>query len=164
MRLVTEVVATALAGILVVCSDPNGPTIDASTILKYGVSFGFCSGYCSDSIIIKQDEYLFVRSGTNLPDSTMRLDDVDAVLQELNKVDLNKFLQLDSIIGAPDAADGGREFVYIRNNSIDKKVVFSRNTTVSVIEKLVDELRKLRSNQYEDIQGLASTLTENGHG
>jgi hypothetical protein len=92
--------------------------------IKYGTSFNNCIGYCYRTVTISDSIIEYEKEGRNLngelPDfhATMPIDhDYWINLQE--SINFDSFMQLDSIFGCPDCADGGAEWIEI--NTIDKK-------------------------------------------
>lgn len=88
--------------------------------LGYGTSFGMCAGYCSNEMRLKSGAIIYSRSGWN--DEVKPIICTEKLTQlswdSIKKsVDLNVFLSLSEIIGCPDCADGGSEWLEIENFS-----------------------------------------------
>lgn len=58
-------------------------------------------------------------------------------------------MELDSIYGCPDCADGGAEWIEIQDDQQIKKVTFEYGDTLAPIENLMLELRDLREAYLE---------------
>ncbi len=63
-----------------------------------------------------------------------------------SKINLRGFFQLDEIIGCPDCADGGAEWIEIRTIEKTQKVTFGYMNEPSVVNNYIDELRAILSN------------------
>ncbi len=119
------------------------------TNIKYGTSFGECIGYCKHDLELKQVKVIYNCSGwvdsvqpvsktENLSASAW-----DSIQSNLN---VNTFFQLDEIIGCPDCADGGSEWLEIKlANGESHKVVFEYFKEPDVIKSQIEKLRKMLS-------------------
>lgn len=135
-------------------SDDSDPQSDIVKI-GYGISFGECLGYCIRTLTIDQDSIQFVKSGWTI-DSLLSdiacsdpTDDFSALTGE---VDFIQFLQLDSIIGCPDCADGGAEWIELTSGDNRHKVVFDYLHPPLVLEDITSDLRALMEG-YERCTG-----------
>ena len=96
--------------------------------LSYGTSLGECLGYCKKEVRVGGN-IVFTKSGWGLdgalPDSTCTLtfimDPLPAYVDEIN---LEDFKNLDDVIGCPDCADGGAEWLELSINDTLKRVTF----------------------------------------
>lgn len=96
--------------------------------IKYGTSFGMCVGYCKKDILLKSGSITYSRSGWI---NTIETISCTESLSELSwnsyksVIDSKKFFELPEIIGCPDCADGGSEWIEIEVLSGKKhKVTF----------------------------------------
>ena len=118
------------------------------TIIRYGTSFGECFGYCLTNMEIKNTGISFSKSGWNkeneLPEITC-MQDISAEEWDklLNLIDLREFDFLPDIIGCPDCADGGAEWIEVKNDSFDHKVTFEYNNAPPEIEDFIKKIRSL---------------------
>ena len=124
--------------------------------IKYGTSFNNCIGYCYNSVTISDSIIEYEKKGWNingnLPDfySTKTIDH-DYLINLQRSINFDCFMQLDSIIGCPDCADGGAEWIEI--NTIDKKhkITFEFGKEPEKVKSLLGYLRtSLKS--IEDIK------------
>jgi hypothetical protein len=124
--------------------------------IKYGTSFNNCIGYCYNSVTISDSIIEYEKKGRdingNLPDfySTKTIDH-DYWINLQGSINFNSFMQLDSIIGCPDCADGGAEWIEI--NTIDKKhkVTFEFGKEPEEVKSLLGYL-KTSLKSIEDIK------------
>ena len=130
------------------CTIEEEPVVSLEEIehINYGTSFGFCSGYCVNTIRINTNEVTLKKTGTGnnlLPEITYKEVLEPTVLEELfDKIDFDAFLALDKIIGCPDCADGGTEWIEIKTKNKTHKVTFEYFT--NEIETLIDIINPLR--------------------
>lgn len=114
--------------------------------IKYGTSFGECLGYCRKSISITPAEIEFTKQGWEiegqLPDSTFNETITSAEWVDLvESIDLDAFLALDTVIGCPDCADGGAEWIEIVAEEQTYKVTFEYMNAPAVMATYIDTLR-----------------------
>ena len=121
-------------------------TSDSIDTIRYGTSFGECMGYCIRDITITESEINFEKRGWGmngmLPEvsSSKNINSADwAALIE--KVDFDSFILLDSVIGCPDCADGGAEYIEIVKGNQNHKVVFEFMNVPNELGEIIDSLR-----------------------
>jgi hypothetical protein len=121
--------------------------------IKYGTSFGMCIGYCKNDILLKSGFVTYSRSGW--------IDTVETIIctETLTDVSWNsyksgldskKFFELPQIIGCPDCADGGAEWIEIEVLSGKKhKVTFEYRNEPDELKDYMIGLREQigKSNQ-----------------
>jgi hypothetical protein len=129
------------------CSDKENPeNLTGIQEIRYGTSFGECLGYCRKNIVITPSEIEFTKQGWDLdgqlPDSSFR-EPCSAVewTSLTGSIDLDAFLALDSVIGCPDCADGGAEWVEIVVGEGPYKVTFEYHNAPGVMHPYIDTLR-----------------------
>lgn len=114
--------------------------------MGYGTSFGMCVGYCNNSILLKLDTISYFRSGWNdQVEPTKCTENMPQLSWDSIKkaVDLNEFFALPEIMGCPDCADGGAEWLEIENISGKKyKVTFEYGKEPEVLKSIIFVLRK----------------------
>jgi hypothetical protein len=116
------------------------------TTIEYGTSFGECIGYCNTSISITNNniEYTASSNSDTYPTISQNVEiDEDVLNNLLEKVDFIIFRNLDEIIGCPDCADGGAEWVSIKTNDLSHKVTFEYQNTPEEILDLIHKLREI---------------------
>jgi hypothetical protein len=116
-----------------------------------GTSFGFCRGYCRQSVNItsnplqitakkepnfEQAEYPTVQNTSVFPSANWT--------KLVDLLDLKTFQALDEQIGCPDCADGGAEWIEVNWLKQSKRVTFENGQLVKGIEGLIAKLRKIR--------------------
>ena len=112
--------------------------------IEYGTSFGECMGYCKRDISIAPDKIVFTKSGwadsviTRHCDQDLSGDDFKALT---GKIDLRDFKDLDEVIGCPDCADGGAEWIRIVTPDLDKKVTFEYGNEPDKVKPFIRILR-----------------------
>ena len=121
----------------------NQEVSTASTI-KYGTSFGMCAGYCKRELVLnnKQATLSLSKNGSN-PETKKCVNELAAATVKSinNSIDANTFNSLPDVIGCPDCADGGAEYIEITNNGKTKKVTFEYGKTPPQIKQLVDQIK-----------------------
>ena len=76
-------------------------------------------------------------------------------------VDFGELQSYADIVGCPDCADGGAEWIQVEMNDGIKKIIFEYGDTLETIQPLIDMLRTLRI-KYE-LQLFAEQVTEKTH-
>ena len=123
------------------------PTNDIVSI-KHGTSFGMCNGYCFKEYTYSESSSVKFSKGwgrtdlSNYPDKYDTTEfsnkDWDKLLETL---DNEKFYGLPEIIGCPDCADGGAEWIEIVTKDKTVKVTFEYGSDVAEISGLLAFLR-----------------------
>ena len=119
--------------------------------ISSGSSFGMCRGYCRQSInvtssplqIVASKEANFVQKPyppvqRQFPFSSIQWDQLVSLLN------LKTFTALDDILGCPDCADGGAEWIQVDWTDGTKRVTFESRQAVKGIEDLIEKLRQMR--------------------
>jgi hypothetical protein len=129
------------------CDDAETLTPADTPSIKYGTSFGECVGHCViDMEVTAESAYLITygwnNSVTPITKSTSFQEEQYQTL--LDMIDGTKFLALDPVIGCPDCADGGAEWIEMTLGTRTKKVTFEYGASIDGINDVIVELRKLR--------------------
>jgi len=113
--------------------------------IRYGTSFGNCSGYCIQEISFKDG----ILQKTLTPHRNKELEPSKCYLDytgfpELSaKVDLDRFEKLEVTIGCPDCKEEGAEWVHIiTSDGFNKKVTYSFRQEPGPVVPYIDELRR----------------------
>jgi hypothetical protein len=112
--------------------------------IEYGTSFGECWGFCNRYISIAPDEIVFTKTGwadsviTRHCSEEISKDDYRTLTA---KIQLSEFNQMDEIIGCPDCADGGAEWIRIVRADNDKKVTFEFGNEPDEVKSFIQTLR-----------------------
>lgn len=124
---------------------------DDSTIIELssGTSFGECMGYCMRELIISDAHATYSASSwdsQNFPtlefEWTLSSDQWNNLTALANLGDLQEY---DDIIGCPDCADGGAEWVKMETSEGSKMITFEYGESLEDIQNLIDEMRILHS-------------------
>ena len=124
--------------------------------ISSGTSFGKCFGYCQKSINITLNPLeIHSLKQTNSPQfeyPMIRKQDSFSLKQWNELLDLvhsKGFRSLDNVIGCPDCADGGAEWIEITWPDINKRVTFQYGKSIEHFQEFIDHLRELRK-EYLD--------------
>lgn len=115
--------------------------------LSYGTSFGECLGYCNREIVVSGG-VVFTKSGWDiggtLPDSSCEYIFIrDPLPDYLDDIDINTFLAMDEVIGCPDCADGGAEWLELGFENEVKRVTFEYMNEPDEFKAVIPSLREL---------------------
>ncbi len=141
------------------CTKETEITLLEGDVIKSGQNFGFCIGNCFQeiSISLATGEVVFEVRNNDTGDgnfrSTFFYDKISQKEKEAIKdaFSLQQLKKLDPIIGCPDCADGGSEWVESNINGKSCKVTFEYGREIEGINNLVTLLRNHRnilSNKY----------------
>ena len=134
------------------CSD-SGTAPRSVTIVRTGTSFGECAGWCFQDVEIRgifatfllrqwtpgQAEY----RGT----SRLTLDEWRSLVRAL---DMEALAALPDVLGCPDCADGGAEWIEVEHEGTGKRVTFEFGSQIPPIQSLLDAARALREEILPD--------------
>lgn len=114
------------------------------TEVKYGISFGECIGYCGHDITLtdgSSDSHHYYYWGAQDLLCSESYSNWESLTSSIN---FDNFKDLDAIIGCPDCADGGAEWIEITSDGETHKVTFEYfdepNTTSGYIQELRDQM------------------------
>jgi len=121
----------------------------AETTLRTGTSFGMCVGYCWDELLVADRAVTYTRRGWRtdepVPDlvytTTLSASEWEA-LRSL--ADPRLLDEVPEIVGCPDCADGGAEWVGIAGGKSQDEVTFEFGDELSALGDLLPRLRDLR--------------------
>lgn len=121
------------------------------TVINYGTSFGMCLGPCKKEMVLVNDDaeftvYLNGGRGVGGGDPTTYKEKLtsDYISAVSKNIDFEAFTKLAEVIGCPDCADGGAEWVEIVKNDSRHKVTFEFGHDVKEIAPLLKLLREKR--------------------
>ena len=117
-------------------------------IIKTGTSFGECVGYCKKELVITSEKMTYIKSSWDGSTPEVRNELVTSSEKWnilINNLKEDKFNSLPEVIGCPDCADGGAEWIEIFDGKTNKKVTFEYGASISEIDSLVKELREIRN-------------------
>ena len=136
-------------------ADEDILTYDSEIVsIEYGTSFGQCIGYCNRNVEITGTEIIFNASGQTvtgkLPDIVITdIISIEDWEELVNTIDILIFRNMEEVIGCPDCADGGAEWIEITTDKLSHKIVFECNNEPEELESYIYELRELLE-QFED--------------
>ncbi|WP_435355351.1 hypothetical protein [Emticicia sp. SJ17W-69] len=121
-------------------------------VVNYGTSFGMCIGPCRKEMNLVKNDLVFTVYTTEgrgavggVPQSYKeKLTNLYAS-NIIQNIDFEAFKKLPEVIGCPDCADGGAEWIEIIKDDSKHKVTFEFGTSPKEIEKLVQLLREKRT-------------------
>ena len=132
---------------LVLCHCDDATTPSTGTVISSGFSFGECLGFCFQEVSFRGTVASYVmkdqRSG-ELVEGDVRLA-IEAWRALANAVDLDALQALPDIIGCPDCADGGAEWIQVWRDGETTRVAFEYGTAIESIQPLLDVARAQRS-------------------
>ncbi|NJO89151.1 MAG: hypothetical protein HC831_09475 [Chloroflexia bacterium] len=106
----------------------KGTLLDCEYI-EYGTSFGECYGYCIRKVNISSSKIVFEKKSWNLEDypivTITDLNNEESWKNLFDKVNYESFQQLPPILGCPDCADGGAEWLEIKKMMLFIKLPLS---------------------------------------
>jgi len=118
-------------------------------VVNYGTSFGMCVGPCRKDLNVVKNVVsftVFYTEGRGAIGGTPKIynEALEANLGNslVKSIDYKSFNKLNEIIGCPDCADGGAEWVEILKNGSKHKVTFEFGKAPKELESLVTILRE----------------------
>lgn len=128
-------------------ADERLPFSESIQEIRYGTSFGMCIGYCKHEFTFSENRIDLERSswGESIPTQrfyhelpTIQADSISMFVNQTT------FKQLENVIGCPDCADGGAEWVQIIFSDYSiHKVTFEYYHEPESIQPLVQLLRSM---------------------
>lgn len=112
--------------------------------IEFGTSFGMCAGYCVQTLTVtegKISKTITPRVDQNLEEKTCQ-EDYSGFSSLWSKVDQSAFMNLEEVIGCPDCADGGAEWIEITTLEGSKRVTYEYGKEPEAIRSIITELRK----------------------
>jgi hypothetical protein len=122
------------------------------SVIKYGSSFGMCVGFCVNELAVGKDEMTYSgKQRSPKPDTRsctkpINADEVEAI-KEL--IDIEKIAALPEVIGCPDCADGGAEWVAINAGGKNYKITFEYGKAPKELAAAVARLKILTA-EFKD--------------
>lgn len=116
--------------------------------ISSGTSFGECLGYCVRLMDIEESSLSYVATGTdelNYPrlqlDSKLTAGEWEELVA---LIDMDLLEEYDDVVGCPDCADGGAEWIEVEMEDESKRILFEYGDTLASIQPLIDHIRALR--------------------
>lgn len=121
-------------------------------VINYGTSFGMCVGPCRKEMNLVKDDMIFTvfitegrgAVGGTPKTYTEKLTNIFAN-EIIQNIDFETFKKMPEVIGCPDCADGGAEWIEIIKDDSKHKITFEFGKSPKEIEKLVTILREKRT-------------------
>lgn len=147
-----------------ILDDRNVASLSDGLVFETGTSFGLCGGYCRTELRVQKSGFSYVESGRNfggdaLPDRHYEGKISAAEWQAIVEAyDPAGFAGLDTIIGCPDCADGGAEWLRVESANMDRRVTFEHGANIEPILHLMHQLRLLRASAEENLRAGNATV------
>lgn len=136
------------------CSTLTEQAVTDAIIIRSGTSFGMCVGdKCQKDYVFTGTTVTLTHSGngrgTPLPPKTCQKSLSSVDWNNLKAaVNLSTFSQQPAVLGCPDCADGGAEYIELEQGGSKHRVTFPYGQTIPGFEPLVTALRQQR-NQFD---------------
>ena len=131
------------------CTEELGKRIQR---VNYGTSFGECVGFCRKQLSVTSDSVHFTAfCDACMTPATARKDFFSTPTKTewdsiYNHLPTTSFIALPAVIGCPDCADGGAEWLeLILINGESHKVTFEYGNEPTLLKEYIPVLRKLLS-------------------
>jgi hypothetical protein len=122
--------------------------------ISRGTSFGHCRGFCNKELTVGKTEISFRQwENGELPQSkilTAAPISKDSYNQVTKGFDFRAFYAMDSTIGCPDCADGGAEWIEVRQGSKRKRVTYEYKKVPESLKATVEQMIKLQARMDTD--------------
>ncbi|WAC42607.1 DUF6438 domain-containing protein [Pedobacter sp. SL55] len=116
--------------------------------IGYGTSFGMCVGYCLNQVaIINNGSIDFTKRANGINPSVKTCtkaiaeNEINALKALVNVAEFNK---LPEIIGCPDCADGGAEWISMKVDGKVKKVTYEYGKAPDALKNLALKLKEIK--------------------
>jgi hypothetical protein len=123
----------------------------SGTVISHGTSFGHCRGFCNKELKLTQKGTKF-SSWENGDAPVTKTLEVTNEGTDFNKVALllkaEVFKKLELRYGCPDCADGGSEWIEVKEGLNTKRVTFEYGNPPKELKALNDQLRAIQA-QYD---------------
>ncbi len=114
--------------------------------IRYGTSFGMCVGYCLTDVEISPVSGSVITYGwdNSVTPKSREFDFTEGEFRALlETIDFEKFQDLDPVIGCPDCADGGAEWIELTAEGRTKKVKIDYRAEIDGLSETLGELRRI---------------------
>ena len=111
------------------------------TEVNYGVYFGECLGYCAHDLFLTDGQSKSHHHFNGGAPDRMCTEDYTHWSSLTASIDFNEFKQLEEIIGCPDCADGGAEWIEITNDGETYRVTFEYMDAPNTVSGYIGDLR-----------------------
>lgn len=114
-------------------------------VIRSGWSFGFCLDRCEGAVAIDRSGAIFRASSRLITDTPERAIWGAVSAQEWQTLVATYKTLPDVIVGCPDCADEGKEWIEIEQGGTRKRLEFSCNVTIDEADTLQKTVRAIRS-------------------
>lgn len=148
-KILTIAIAFLLALSFGACDKKNFESVDG---ISYGTSFGMCVGYCHNELSISGNKTTMTRQKNGDPtaaktcSSSVSESEVNEIRKLLNA---DAVYKLPKVIGCPDCADGGAEWVAFKSNGKEYKITFEYGNAPESLKAAVAKLKAI-SETFKD--------------
>lgn len=148
-KLLTLAFVAILAFAFSSCEKKGFENVDS---ISYGTSFGMCAGYCHNELSISGSKTTMTRQKNGDPTATKKCNssiDESAVNEIKKLLNTDEVYKLPKVIGCPDCADGGAEWVAFKSNGKEYKITFEYGNAPEALKMAVEKLRGV-ANTFKD--------------
>lgn len=121
--------------------------------VTHGTNFGHCRGYCRKEMVFTESQTEYIESSVDSeknPAKVKSFKNTSAGWKSItDKINWEKFNNLQESYGCPDCADGGSEYIEIKTASGTKRVTIEFGEDLVELEPLLTELRSQRKKLIE---------------
>ncbi len=118
------------------------------TEVKYGTYFGECWGYCAHDLMLTDGSSNSHHHWYGGAPDRMCTETYSHWQSLTESIDFDEFQQLNEVIGCPDCADGGAEWIEITTDGGTHKITFEYfnepNETNAYIQELRDQMEVMK--------------------
>lgn len=122
--------------------------------ITYGTHFGHCRGICRRELHFTKTESWFVTAGNDLKANPETISPREWDKSYWNKLTdqfpKTAFTKEDEVIGCPDCADGGKEYIAITTTKGTYKVTFEFTSEQKQLEPVLARLRALMEKEVQE--------------
>ncbi|MDQ7063295.1 MAG: hypothetical protein Q9P90_03515 [candidate division KSB1 bacterium] len=142
---------------------PVSPMVNTATFLsvRYGTQFGECFGYCYTTLSLDSAGISFQQGSwhpQNFPPRRIYAELDTAAWNALQQTfDPQAFSRLDTVIGCPDCADGGAEWLEIHTGAGVKRVTFEYGDSLAGLNLFLNTIRTLHKSFEETMRQILNT-------
>lgn len=137
---------SSLVFALVVLSSCEKRVLKENSSISYGTFFSMCTGYCQKQLVITDQQGAFTQreNGVGAKAKTCERVLSDNEVSKIKELlDNSKIKDLPETIGCPDCADGGGEWIEIKEDGKTKRVTFEYNKAPAELAEVVERLRAM---------------------
>jgi hypothetical protein len=123
-------------------------SMDQVISVTHGTNFGHCRGYCRKEVVFTEGQTEYIESSVDSAKNPVKVEsfkNTSAGWKSItDKINWEKFSNLQESYGCPDCADGGSEYIEIKTASGTKRVTIEFGKDLVELETLLTELRNQR--------------------